>query len=63
MPGFCCGSQVGPDYTQELLESAGVLRFPWRDEEALLQHYVGTDAELWLKMASKVVRFFETESQ
>lgn len=37
--------QVGPDYTQELLESAGVLRFPWRDEEALLQHYVGTDAE------------------
>ena len=46
MPGFCCGSQVGPDYTQELLESAGVLRFPWRDEEALLQHYVGTDAEL-----------------
>lgn len=37
--------QVGPDYTQELLESAGVLRFPWRDEEALLQHYVGTDPE------------------
>ena len=40
--------QVGPDYTQELLESAGVLRFPWRNEEALLQHYVGKDAELWL---------------
>eukprot|EP00438_Fugacium_kawagutii_P031274 Skav218646 [mRNA] locus=scaffold365:568426:570308:- [translate_table: standard] len=37
--------QVGPDYTEELLKSAGVLRFPWRNEEALLQHYVG-DSEL-----------------
>lgn len=35
--------QVGPDYTQELLEAAGVSRFPWRNEEVLLKHYIGND--------------------
>eukprot|EP00434_Breviolum_minutum_P020098 symbB.v1.2.017725.t2/scaffold1366.1/size123243/1 len=37
--------QVGPDYTQELLEAAGVSRFPWRNEEILLKHYIGNDPE------------------
>ena len=40
--------QVGPDYTQELLEAAGVSRFPWRNEEVLLKHYIGNDPDAFL---------------
>ena len=39
---------MGPDYTQELLEAAGVSRFPWRNEEVLLKHYIGNDPEAFL---------------
>lgn len=49
--------QVGPDYTQELLEAAGVSRFPWRNEEVLLKHYIGNDPAPFLVEIVVVVFF------
>ena len=64
---------MGPDYTQELLEAAGVSRFPWRNEEVLLKHYIGNDPEaflveivflffrLWLKIVPKGLGYFQVK--
>lgn len=48
--------QVGPDYTQELLEAVGIRRKPWCHSEQLLRHYVADEVEKKGLICSKAVR-------